>query len=154
MRAVLHGVGHSLDALPAVVVAHRDVVVQVDVLVHGAALSVEVEHAAGARGRSPVLDASCFRRHGRRLLRGHDVVALMRTAGARRSEVVYVLHGPDDRKDDPRHRRRARRAGKDPDCGREYEDASGCRPVADHRSGSRPKGRRLAGRSALESAAA
>src|SRR5207237_9430508 len=82
-RAVLDGVCSPLDALSAVVVAHRQVVVQMDVLVHRAALPVQVEHAAGAGRGRPVLQPPGLGGNRRRLLRGQDVIALMRTTGTR-----------------------------------------------------------------------
>ena len=57
---VLDGVRRSADALAAVVVARRQVVVEVDVVVRRAALSVEVEHAAGSRRGRPVLHLAGF----------------------------------------------------------------------------------------------
>ena len=50
-RAVLDGVGGAELAAAPVVVPQRDVVVEVDVEVRRATGAVEVEHAAGARGR-------------------------------------------------------------------------------------------------------
>src|SRR5256885_14544330 len=53
LRSARDGVGSPLDALAAVVVSHREVIVQMDVVVGRPALAVEVEHATGgARGRS------------------------------------------------------------------------------------------------------
>src|SRR2546427_3510906 len=65
-RAVLDRVRPALDAFAAVVVSHRPVVVQMDVVVGRAARSVEVEHAARTRGGRPVPDLARLYGHGGR----------------------------------------------------------------------------------------
>src|SRR6266567_3741686 len=75
-----------------------------DVQVRRLAVAVEVKQAARRRRRGPVLHLPGLGRYGRRLLRGHDVVALMRPAGTGRAEIVLVLDLPDDGEDDVRRR--------------------------------------------------
>ncbi len=154
-RAVTHRVRGPLHALAAVVVLERQVVVEMDVVVDRSALAIEIEHAARAARRRPVLDRACLGGDGGRTLRRHQVVALVRAAASRRAEVVDVLHRPDDREDDVVghvRRRCTSRPGDGAEQDGEQEKSSGCRPVASHnedgRSGSRPKGKRLAAVSA------
>src|SRR5262245_8661965 len=74
-----------------------------DVPVVRAAVTVQIEHAAGARGRRPELDLAALDGEHRRLLCRHQVVALMRAAGARLTEVVDVRRVAGDREDQRRH---------------------------------------------------
>src|SRR5512132_447781 len=72
-----------------------------DVEVRRAAVAVQVEHAARLYGRRPELDRAGFDRDGRRMTRGEDVVALVRSAASRLPEVVVVRRRADDREDQP-----------------------------------------------------
>ena len=74
---------------------------------------------------------------GDRPSRRHDVVPLVRPLGARIAEVVACRCGADDREHEPRHGARRRSPSRPrrkswPDEGGEEDDASGCRPAADH----------------------
>jgi hypothetical protein len=133
----------------AVVVRRAEIVVQVDVEVRGAAVAIEVEHAAGPRGGDVVLDPSGFRRDRQRLPRRDDVDPFVAALSARVAEVVPVAELAEDREDDPvalkrllGRRRNALRqrswvadcrrgSGGEAECGDEKQ-ASGCRPVASH----------------------
>src|SRR5207253_9170964 len=138
-------VGGPGDALAAVVVPPREVVVQVDVVVGRAARAVEVEHATGGRGVRPELDLARLGREGERALRGHYVDALMRPACPGLAEVAGVGRRPENREDD-RGRRLSRACGRRSDQesregNYESEGSSGCRPERVH---GRPKGQTLA----------
>src|SRR5207245_166043 len=102
------------DARATVVVLHRQVVVQMDVEIRRAAGAVEVEHAAGARGRRPELDRSRLDRDDRRLLDGHQIAALMWAARAKLAEVVDVGGWARDGEDEARHRALRRGSGRRP----------------------------------------
>ena len=127
LRAVLQArrIRRPGDALAAVVVAVRQVVVQMDVQVRRAALPVQVEHAAGRRGVRPELDLAGLGRDGERAARGHDVVPLVWPCRARRAEVVRVLHRPTTGK--TKRRRSPRGLGRG--CGCVRLDALSARPV-------------------------
>src|SRR5262245_460640 len=134
------GVGGPGNALAPVVVRVAEVIVEMDVLVAGAALAVEVEHAAGTGRGRPELDRARLGGNGDRVPRGEDVVARVTPAlRARLAEVVAVRHRPDDGEDEPWHAlsRRGRAASGEGrrQChskGEKYP--SGCRPAVDHRS--------------------
>ena len=159
------------DAPARVVVPRREVVVQVDVEVLRAAPAVQVEHAAGARGRRVERDGARLGGDGDRPARRHEVVALVAARAARVAVVVGVRDLADDREDDARPGRRGRgrgcrrarpgwgrlapglgwlvagprNSGAGDECrGEDGEEGSGCRPGADHQSGSRAKRATLA----------
>ena len=91
------------DALALVVVTGRQIVVQMDVLVHRPAYAVQVEHAAGAGGRRPELDSSFLDCDDRRALHAQQVVALVRAARAGLAEVVRIGHRADDGEEELRN---------------------------------------------------
>ena len=133
----------SRNALPAVVVPAGDVVVEVDVQVGGAAVAVEVEHAARPRRGGVELDLPTLRRHCDRLPGSENVVALVPPLGARIAEVVGVPvradHGKDDRTRNPTGCRRRERRPCGEDGGEDHEGPEGCRRAMSHsRRASRP----------------
>ena len=95
--------GDPGHALALVVVLGREVVVQVDVEVLGAALALEVEHAARARGGDVELDRARLGCQRERVARRHDVVALVGTLAARVAEVIDVARLAEHREDERRH---------------------------------------------------
>ena len=136
-------VGDAGDARPLVVVRVGQVVVEMDVEVLGAALAVEVEHAAGARRGRVELDRAGLGGEDKGAARRQHVVPLVRALAARVAEVIRVGRRSENGEDDPRHRRvrcggRGSRTEQERSHGE--EQASGCRPDEGHRvPGSRAK---------------
>ena len=129
---------HTRHARPTVVVLHRQVVVQMDVLVHRSAVAIEIEHAAGAGRGRPERDLAALDRDDRRLLHTHQVVALMRAAGAGLAEVVAVGHIARHREDQQRNGGRLRvcsrsRPGEAECQNKEQDSSGGCAAAASHR---------------------
>jgi hypothetical protein len=85
------------DALAAVVVLHREVVVEVDVEVLRAAVAEEVEHAAPAARVE--LNAAAFDRERGSAADAHDVDPLVPALVAGSAEVVDVGRRPENGKD-------------------------------------------------------
>ena len=141
-----------------VVVAVRQVVVQMDVQVRRPAPPVEVEHAAGARRPLVEPDLAGLGGECERAPWSEDVDSLVGSLGPRGPEVVRVVGRAEHREDDAlprgrrrlrlrlRRRRRFRRCGSRPYGNAEkgqHEKCSGCRPVSDHGAGPRSKCGRL-----------
>ncbi len=137
LRAVLEPlrIGDAGNALALIVVAVGEIVVEVDVEVLRAALAVQVEHAAGARGRRVELHRPGLGGEDERAARRHDVVPLVAALPTRVAEVVGPGRFAEDREDQPRHlrgRRRGRRPCAEQECDHGEEQASGCRPDGGH----------------------
>src|SRR5204863_3027063 len=92
------------DALAAVVIREREVVVEVDVEVRRPAGAVEVEHAAGPRRGRPELDRARLDRDRERPLRREEVVPLVAAVPPQIAEVVRVGDLADDGEDELRRR--------------------------------------------------
>ena len=139
----------ALNAVPTIVVRHREVVVQVDVEVLRAAVAVQVEHAAGAARARVEADLAGLGGERRRLARGHDVFTLVRALASRVAEAVRQLcateHGEDDLlaldpglgrlrgQPDERVGRFSRRGPRQEAKKGEQEKSSGCRPETSHK---------------------